>query len=372
VLTLFSSRARVTALLLSQLALASACKSEAPSDDGSNDGGKGGIGGSGQGGTSGAAGAGATGGSATTGGSSGNGTTGGSSGSATGGSATGGSGGSAAATGGSAGSAGGAAGSGGTGAGGGSGCDNAIFCDDFDDAPASGAPMTPWVVQRGGAGTVVVDTAHRMSGTQSVKFTVPGQADSAFIALTNAPVFPVAGNAFFGRVMLWLTSAPTTTNPAVHWTLIEGSGLVQGQTYHAAYRLGGQHAISAGNQLMGNYETPDGYSGNGPRSDCWHHATGKVVPVGRWSCFEWQYDGPNNAMTMWVDGMEILTVRGMGSSSNGDGCVSQPATYPWTAPSFDTIRVGWDSYQTDTERTLWLDDFAVSTTRVGCPSGMGQ
>jgi hypothetical protein len=224
-----------------------------------------------------------------------------------------------------------------------------------------------------GAGTAVVDAAHHMSGTQAVKFVVPGQADSAYIALRNAPVFPVAGNAFFGRVMMWLTSSPTATNPAVHWTIIEGSGLVPGQTYHSAYRLGGQHPITGGNQLMANYETPDSYNGNGPATDCWHHATGKVVPVARWSCFEWQYDGPNNALTLWVDGSEMLNVRGMGNTANGDGCGnSQPATYPWTAPTFDTIRVGWDSYQADSERTLWLDDVAISSTRVGCPSGTGQ
>ena len=211
-----------------------------------------------------------------------------------------------------------------------------------------------------------------MSGAQSVKFTVPGQADGAFIALANAPTFPITGNSFYGRVMLWLTSSPTATSPAVHWTLIEGTGLVPGQTYHAAYRLGGQHPVTGGNQLMANYETPDSYSGNGPRSDCWHHADGDVVPVARWSCIEWRYDGPTSAMTMWVDGAEALSVTGMGVSSRGDGCVSQPATFPWTAPNFDTIRVGWDSYQTDAERTLWLDDFAISTTRIGCPSGTGQ
>jgi hypothetical protein len=369
-----SSRARVLGPLLTLLAAATGCSNE-PSDGDKGNGATGGTGGSDSGGTAGSAGTPATGGSsgAATGGTP---ATGGSSGAATGGTpATGGS--SGAATGGSAGSGGAPiGGSGGTGAGGtaggGSGCDDAIFCDDFDDAPANGAPEAPWVVQRGGAGAVIVDTAHHMSGTQSVKFTVPAQADSAFIALRNAPTFPVTGNAFYGRVMLWLTSAPTTTSPAVHWTLIEGSGLVPGQTYHAAYRLGGQHAITAGNQLMANYETPDSYGGNGPSSDCWHHATGKVVPLMRWACVEWQYDGPNSAMTMWIDGAEILTVRGMGSQSNGDGCVSQTVAFPWTAPDFDTIRVGWDSYQTDAERTLWLDDFAISATRVGCPSGTGQ
>jgi len=252
---------------------------------------------------------------------------------------------------------------------GGDACANAIFCDDFDDPALNAPPATPWTVQRGGGGTAVIDGTHHMSGAQAVKFVVPGQSDSAFIALRNAPVFPVAGNTFYGRVMLWLTAAPTAS---VHWTLIEGSGLVPGQTYHSAYRLGGQQPVTGGNQLMANYETPDSYNNNGPGSDCWHHANRVVVPVARWSCFEWQYDGPNNALTLWVDGAEVLSVRGMGNTANGDGCVNQPATFPWTAPTFDTLRVGWDSYQADGERTLWLDDVAIATGRVGCPSGMGQ
>jgi hypothetical protein len=224
-------------------------------------------------------------------------------------------------------------------------------------------------VQRGGSATAVLDGMHRVSGSQSVRFEVPTGPGRAFIALANAPVFPVAGNAFFGRVMVWLDAAPTA---AVHWTIVEATGLVPSQTYHSAYRLGGQHPVMnggtfAGSQLMANYETPDSYGGNGPRSDCWRHANGVVLPTARWSCVEWSYDGPNNAITMWLDGTQVLSVSGA-----GDGCVSQPASYPWTAPAFDTLRLGWESYQTDGTRTLWLDDVAIASERVGCPSGMGQ
>jgi hypothetical protein len=36
------------------------------------------------------------------------------------------------------------------------------------------------------------------------------------------------------------------------------------------------------------------------------------------------------------------------------------------------VRFGWESYQTDGARALWLDDVVISSARVGCPSGMGQ
>jgi hypothetical protein len=235
------------------------------------------------------------------------------------------------------------------------------------------APATPWAVQNGGSATAVIDGTHHTSGDKAVKFTVPSGPGRSYIALRNAPVFPITANAFFGRAMAWLEAAPTAS---VHWTIIEGSGLVPSQTYHSAYRLGGQHPIMngstfAGSQLMANYETPDSYSGNGPRSDCWHHADRVVLPVGRFSCVEWSYDGPNDAITMWLDGTEVISVRGAGVASRGDGCGNgQPADFPWTAPTFDTLRLGWESYQTDGARTLWLDDVVISATRVGCPSGM--
>lgn len=274
---------------------------------------------------------------------------------------------------GQAGSTGGSAGapSGGTG---GAPCADALFCDDFEGPAVSAAPSSPWTIERTGSATIAVDSTHAVSGSKSVKFVVPGQVDAGFLALGGAPLFPVTQNAFFGRVMLFLLEAPSSS---VHFTLIEASGLVPGQTYHSAYRLGGQQPITnsgtfVGSQLMANYETPDGDAGNGPKSDCWHHADRVVVPVGRWSCFEWQYDGQNNSLTLWVDGTEVLTVLGMGDAANGDGCVNQPSTYPWSAPIFDKVRVGWDSYQADGSRTLWLDDFAMSVGRIGCPSGMGR
>ena len=120
-----------------------------------------------------------------------------------------------------------------------------------------------------------------------------------------------------------------------------------------------------GSQLMANYETPDSYGGTGPSSDCWKHASKVVVPVGNWSCAEWQFDGPNNTMRFWLDGAAVdsLTVTG-----TGEGCGNQPAGYVWTAPTFDRLDLGWESYQQDTARTIWIDDVVVSKTKVGCPS----
>jgi hypothetical protein len=213
----------------------------------------------------------------------------------------------------------------------------------------------------------VVDT-QKFGGARSVRFTTEANSGgkTAFIRIDAASVFPVPGNSYFGRMMFRLESAPET---AVHWTFIQSTGTLAGQTYRATYRYGGQHPVTQsgtflGNQLMANYETPDSYSGNGPRSDCWHHANRKVVPVGRWACAEWQFDGPNNTLRFWLDGQALddLTVMG-----RGQGCVAQPAV-DWTAPNFANLEIGWESYQMDVARTLYIDDVVIHTRKVGCPA----
>jgi hypothetical protein len=259
----------------------------------------------------------------------------------------------------------GASGSAGTGGGGGDPCATALFCDDFESYTAGAAPGGNWTRQVSSGSTAAVDTAQFRSGTKSVKFVAATGSGSktAYIRLASTAskqIFPVTPNVIYGRMMFRLESAPTTS---VHWTFLQGSGLIAGQTYHALYRYGGQHPVMqgstfVGNQLMANYETPDSYSGNGPSSDCWKHANSIVVPVGTWSCAEWQFDGPANTMRFWLNGAAV--------DSTGSGCGTPTAQ--WTAPTFDRLDLGWESYQQDSARTIWIDDVVVSKTKVGCPS----
>ncbi len=189
-------------------------------------------------------------------------------------------------------------------------------------------------------------------------------------ALSGAPVFPVAGDVFYGRMMFFLEAAPTTS---VHWTFIQGAGVVPGTApaggYHALYRYGGQQPVMqgttfVGSQLMANYDTPDSYSGTPPQSDCWLHANKVVVPVGRWACAEWKFDGAGNQMTFSLDGAPVPSLAMTGV---GQGCVHQTTPFTWTAPTFDRLSLGWESYQTDVVRTIYVDDVVVSKMPIGCP-----
>ncbi len=240
-------------------------------------------------------------------------------------------------------------------------CANSLFCDDFEEYEAGGLPSPTWGASQSG-GSLVVDTTRAHSGKQSVKVSAAASTGyrSILIALSKAGVVPIANNHLFGRMAFYLDSSPTTS---VHWTFIDGFGATS-SSYHALYRYGGQTPAANGNTLMANYDTPDSYGTPpvGPSSDCWLHST-TVVPTTVWSCAEWEFDGPNNTMRFWLDGAPIadLTMNG-----TGQGCVHQTGPFTWLAPTFSRIDLGWESYQADAARTIWIDDVAIGAVRLGC------
>jgi len=252
-------------------------------------------------------------------------------------------------------------------------CRSALFCDDFEAFAAGTAPAGAWTASQNN-GSVSVDVARAFRGTQSVKATTLSTAESgstykaAFIGLTQAPVVPVPNEAVYGRMMFYLESAPTTN---VHWTIVDATGNIPGQNYPATYRYGGQLPVAdasgtVGSQLMANYDTTGFYQTPplGPQTDCYQHADGKVVPVGTWACAEWYFNGPDAQMRFWLDGAELTDLA---IDETGEGCVAQDATYRWEAPTFSRLDVGWESYQEDEARSIWIDDVVISSAPIGCP-----
>jgi hypothetical protein len=246
----------------------------------------------------------------------------------------------------------GAAGSGQAGAAGSSAkCGTALFCDDFESY--TDAPGAPWTVQKNAQGAVTIDGTQHKSGTKSAKFTLSGAAAYQQALITVAQPFPIAGNAFYGRMMIYTTAAP---NDGVHWTMLQGEGPAPAHAIQRALvRYGGQHM----QRFMANYETGSG----DPGSDCWKHSQTKM-PEKTWACMEWYFDGATNTQKFWLDNTPVadLTVTG-----KGEGCVEDGTGGNWYFPTFEKLSVGWESYQTDAAREVWIDDIAIGTTQIGCP-----
>lgn len=235
-------------------------------------------------------------------------------------------------------------------------CANTLVCDDFEDYDVGGDPGGSWVLDENN-GSVTVDDARATSGDKSVRFdTEAGDYKSALIAIEGAP-FPLSGNGFFGRMMVYMTAA---ANDGVHWSMILGDGpdMLRGNDL-ASVRYGGQHE----KRLMGNYWSEPN------TSDCWHHSQATTMPEGRWACMEWQFDGPSETLRFWLDKEPIddLTLVGVSDTERGDGCNPNATENHWYFPTFERVAVGWQSYQTDEARELWIDDVALGLERIGCP-----
>ncbi|MEZ5947004.1 MAG: hypothetical protein R3C13_02840 [Hyphomonas sp.] len=218
------------------------------------------------------------------------------------------------------------------------------FCDGFEDADAGTVPDGPWQVGLANA-TLVVDDTRAASGDKSIRIDLAGKGTGFLIG-------PAART---GRMKVFLEAAPEGD---VHWTLIELSGPRPSDGRIAELRIGGQHPVANGSRLMANYETPEGYTDEtAPLSDCWHHAEETdVMPTGRWTEFAWAAGADGKTLEVSIDGVPIpaLTVEG-----HGQGCLHQPADYAWELPDVTETHLGWESYQPDGPRHLWIDDVVL-------------
>jgi hypothetical protein len=243
----------------------------------------------------------------------------------------------------------------------------ALICDDFEALAGGQKPGGRWRVGESEdlsgnvTGSVVVDSTRASSGKQSVNISTAKAVDwkSAQLLFADTAVLPVSGNVIFGRAMVWVESVPETD---LSWGLITGKGTVPGETDEAHYRYGG----GAFGKLTAIYDTPGSYAvpPTAPATNCWNAATSDVMPVGRWACVEWKFDGTNDVMQLWLDG---FGVPGLNVKGTGEGCTDQAADFHWKAPSFTEIFIGWESGGADEARTVWVDDVVIGTEKVGSP-----
>jgi hypothetical protein len=120
-------------------------------------------------------------------------------------------------------------------------------------------------------------------------------------------------------------------------------------------RMGGQMAI-----LMYNRESDDATL---PELSPTGVGLSKALEPLRWTCLELRIDQAANTIDTWLDGAAVtgLTVD---ASSTPDVDAQWHRKTDWH-PSLQDFRLGWESYG-GTTQTLWFDDVALSTQRIGC------
>lgn len=261
-------------------------------------------------------------------------------------------------TGGGGGASGGTAG-GGDGAAGaaGGGCGpGTVLCEDFETyaAPADLAAVWTTTVT---AATMTVDTTKASHGAKALHIKAAAGTPVAVIAKQGAPLFPIAGNVIFGRVMMWLTATP---GGDYHWNNIQAAGDMPAATTWGKYGWGGQFG-----KVLAGYTVRTTQTATTATMDC-SNPSASAFPSQKWVCVEWQFDGTKNEMHLWFDGTLLTDVDVVGM---GTRCVNNADLgKPWSAPTFSFLSLGWQQYQgSNGPLELWMDDVAVGTQRIGCP-----
>jgi hypothetical protein len=270
-----------------------------------------------------------------------------------GGSATGGSGGTG--SGGSAGTGTGGASAGASGSGGSASGSCAgkqyIICEDFE-ATAEGEVPTGWTKQ--GEIGVAVDQAK--GGTKSLKV---GSAESGArrIARSASELGAAHWGRLFYRVQLPVPTVNTgknNGNTVIHSTIVGLS---------AAYPSGGTAEYRVLDTIMNqskkhnfiyNVQIQDG-------AEFGHETAYTYDYKDTWTCAEWQVDNTAKSYTLYIDDMDVTGVKVAADKAvNGGNAANLPA-------SFMQMNIGWYNYQAgDGGFTVWIDDIAMNSTRVGC------
>jgi hypothetical protein len=234
-------------------------------------------------------------------------------------------------------------------------CAGALLCDDFESYDVGAPPTGPWTATTNRA-SIAVDETRAFSGARAVRFVTDGGDGTyrrAFIQVSGAPVFPVAENTVYGRMMIYVAELPGTAR--VHWTNIQAEGPIPGRDgVTALYRYGGMND----DRWLANYET------RGAGSDCWRNSASRMEAA-RWTCMEWRFSQPEDRMDLWVDGVAITDAT---VEDEGDGCVDSSWDGHWYGGAWDRMLLGWEHYQASIAHEVWIDDVALDDERIGCPA----
>lgn len=252
------------------------------------------------------------------------------------------------------GGAGGGAGGGGGGAGGGSGggagggsvspsdggffgaarCPSSAFvvCDDFEDG---GIASAQWA-QDVQTATLAVDTSRAARGNASLHAKLNAGGGNATLRFKQK--VPIAGQRHWGRMFVYVPmSAKNTLTDHSNLVNVSGNNSSSSLAVYAA-------AIGAGVLNTIFYQA----SGGIDKTSLLDHPneTRTPVPLDRWFCLEWDFNGADKVMQLFLDGALIPT-----SVMSG-----------YAAPNLADVRIGIQFKVAE----AWFDSVVFASTRVGC------
>ncbi|MDT0344017.1 hydrolase [Streptomyces litchfieldiae] len=228
-------------------------------------------------------------------------------------------------------------------------CTTDGFCEDFETQTGS-APSGRWATEFpdcSGTGTASVDTSVAHTGTTSIRVNGGlGYCNHVFVGTELDDVATDSGL----YVRFWVRHSDAL--PTQHVTFLAMEDAADGAR---DLRMGGQNGA-----LQWNRESDDATL---PAQSPAGVALSAPLPVGEWSCVEFQLDSAGGLLETWLNGTSVtgLAVDGTPTHDIDAQWLNRGAWHP----DLTDLRFGWESYGEGTD-TLWYDDIAVGTTRTGC------
>ncbi|WP_328848461.1 cellulose-binding domain-containing protein [Micromonospora zamorensis] len=228
------------------------------------------------------------------------------------------------------------------------GCAGAVLCDGFENQTGS-TPSGDWAVVSpdcSGAGTATIDTTTTHSGSRAVRINgAAGYCNHVFIRSTKN--LGSVGSVRYGRI--WVRH--TTAQPTDHTTMVTMADAADG---NKDLRLGGQNGALQWNRASDDATLPEQSPAGVAQS--------LPLPVNRWACVEFMVDGSAGQLRTWLDGTAVTGLTADGVPTHDiDG---QWYNRTWR-PQLTDLKLGWESYGGGAD-TLWYDDVAVGSSRIGC------
>lgn len=246
-----------------------------------------------------------------------------------------------------------------------------LFCDDFEGQADQAAPNpSSWSPEFWDPtkGSVKIDATRAARGSKSARFTIATGQNKAMMSLKK--IFPIAGNQFWVRLFLYMDTVPlpfkyndTANFPLTHWTFAQATGphLFSAGTKRPELRAGGfiNTALLMNEDGMDRAEVGIDDSGA--------PAGQTAFPAKKWVCFEMEWNGPDQEMRLYWDGVEHTGLHVTKTHTGG----TNDSNPPWPMPDpFDTLTVGLVMYQQydkiGANMNVNIDELAVDPQRIGC------
>jgi hypothetical protein len=226
-----------------------------------------------------------------------------------------------------------------------------MFCDDFENQAAGDPPDDKrWRLSSVKA-LAAIDNTRMFHGKQSLKLSVApdGAASSRILPIG---IFPLAQDHFFMRLHVYFDALPAGTP---HWTFQAVRGKLSNSTAYTELR-----SISLlGKKLFLNHNgSPLGELG---LYDSKPPAGQAELRTNEWMCFEIEVNGEQSEARLWWNDQEHTSLHLTKANTAG------PNKTPWPIPMIEEMFIGPGFYGPAlVAMNVWLDDVAISKTRIGC------